>query len=474
MANKKMIVLDIDGILPEVLYETLDDGKSALSAVAGRGLRVERGVTVLPSVTLCCQASMFTGVFPNRHRVVGNSWFDRRREPPFFRNYTTAASAVGNYGFALFGLPTVILPQRPKMQHANNDMSAETATVYEMAKRAGMSTGQAYNQYSRGVDRWIKPSRPQMILFAICHEEKLDNRYWDASNFKRVNRDLRKRGVPDIYTLYISGHDNNSHENGPGDQKRYFRNVVDPMFAGFLKTLEAKRDGAEYYFLITADHGQAATRKEKDFVVPLKLLGEILGAVDGGGFQFADGKKVRTTDTAVGCQEAGMVQFHLMNRKTFAWTDAPRFEEDVLAAARAFEAYRRGTPPFVDQILVRRTVEEGYLAYESGQLIPIEKYYEGREEDYPDAVRRIRGVNCDMSGDMIVLLRYQHGYYFGDKVKAGEHGSLHEADSLIPIVLSGPGIPNGKVERASLVDVVPTVGKVMGFETPGTDGKAIF
>ena len=61
----------------------------------------------------------------------------------------------------------------------------------------------------------------------------------------------------------------------------------------------------------------------------------------------------------------------------------------------------------------------------------------------------------------------------GDKVKAGEHGNLHMSDSLIPLTISGPGIPDGVIKAASLVDVVPTVGKILGFDTPTAEGKSL-
>ncbi len=96
MSKKQMIFLDIDGILPEVLYELADDKSTNISRIAGCGQRVKRAVTIFPSVTLCCQASMFTGVYPAEHGIVGNLWFDRGQTPPVFRKYTDAKTAAGS------------------------------------------------------------------------------------------------------------------------------------------------------------------------------------------------------------------------------------------------------------------------------------------------------------------------------------------------------------------------------------------
>lgn len=471
-----MIFLDIDGMLPEVMYDLLDDKSTHISRLGGRGIRVERATTIFPAVTLCCQASMFTGTFPATHGIVGNSWFERAVDPPTYRKYTDAKTAAGNYGFALFGWPTIVLPRRPNLQFANNDMNQEIQTIYEMMKRKGLESWNHYNQYSRGADKWIVPTRTAMIIFALCHEELIHNRYWDNATFKQFIKEMRKNGgeLPDFTVFYVSGHDNNSHEHGPATQAEYFKQTVDPLFGQLFQELEKTQPLEEYCFFITSDHGQACVTRDKSLIVTMEMLGEMLAGVQGGGFKLFDKKMVREGDTAVVCLEAGTASIHLMNRASGKWTDAPRFQEDLIPAAETFEKFKKGDSRFVDVILVRRERGAEYEVYSDGALIPMEKFFEGKDAEYPDAVRRLKGVNCSRSGDMIVLLDYSTGKYFGDKVKGGEHGNLHMSDSLIPMSVCGPGIPDMTVPTASLVDAVPTIGKILGFDTPTAEGKPIF
>jgi len=472
MAEKQLIILDIDGIHPEVLYGFVDDPSSNISKLGAGGFRAERAVSVFPAVTLSCQASMFTGVYPGTHGIVGNLWFDRHIDPPVYRKYTDAKTAAGVYGFGLFGWPTIILPERPELQYANNDLSKDVKIIYEMAKEKDLKSWQVFNQFSRGVDRWVRPTRPEMLLFALCHEELVHNKRWDRATFRHLFREIRKNPLPDILVFYISGHDNNSHENGPDTQVDYFRNFVDPLFGSFIAEFEKIRPINEFNFLITADHCQAKTIRDKKFVVNNEIQAEILKGAAGGGFRLFNRKTVRHDDTAVICTEAGAAQVHLMNRETRRWADQPRFEEDLIPAAQAFEKFKTGHLPFVDIILIRREFDADYEVYENGRLLKLEEYFSGKDSLYPDAVRRIRGVNCKRSGDLTVLVDYSKGYYFGDKVKAGEHGGLHTADSLIPFLLTGPGIPNINAPFVRLVDLVPTVGKIMDFETPGVEGES--
>jgi arylsulfatase A-like enzyme len=44
---------------------------------------------------------------------------------------------------------------------------------------------------------------------------------------------------------------------------------------------------------------------------------------------------------------------------------------------------------------------------------------------------------------------------------------------MIPFVVSGPGIPEKTIPFARLVDLMPTAGKLMGFDTPGVEGRSI-
>ena len=473
MAKRQLIFIDIDGILPDVLYEALDDPASNVSKLGGRGLRAEKAVSVFPAVTLSCQASMFTGVYPARHGVVGNLWFDRHSNPPLYRRYTDAKTAAGVYGFGLVGWPTIILPERPELMYANNDLSKDVKLIYEAAAEKGMASWQVFNQYSRGVSKWIRPSRPEMILFALCHEELVHNKRWDRATFRHLFKEMRKGELPDILVFYISGHDNNSHENGPETQRDYFRKYVDPLFGDFICELEKHRPIDEFHFVITADHCQAKMVRDKKYIIANEELAEIFAGVPGGGYKLFDRKTVREGDTAVVCAEAGAAQVHLMNRTTGKWGDQPRFEEDLIPAVETLGKCKRSEKKYIDIILVRREFGADYEVYEDGNLIKLEKYFEGKDAVYPDAVERIRGVSCEKSGDLTVLVDFSTGYYFGDKVKAGEHGNLRFEDSMIPFVVSGPGIPDKTIPFARLVDLAPTVAKIMGFDMSGADGKSV-
>jgi len=85
------IVFFVDGVNREVFDRLLADGRLPMIQryFVGRGLYVERCVSSIPSVTLACETSLVTGLFPGRHGVTGIKWFDRNAL--LWRNYETIA-----------------------------------------------------------------------------------------------------------------------------------------------------------------------------------------------------------------------------------------------------------------------------------------------------------------------------------------------------------------------------------------------
>jgi len=85
------IVFFVDGVNRTVLARMLEAGRlpNLKHYFVDRGLWLQRCVTVIPSVTLACETSSVTGLFPGRHGVTGIKWFDRNRL--IWRNYETVA-----------------------------------------------------------------------------------------------------------------------------------------------------------------------------------------------------------------------------------------------------------------------------------------------------------------------------------------------------------------------------------------------
>ncbi len=81
------------------------------------------------------------------------------------------------------------------------------------------------------------------------------------------------------------------------------------------------------------------------------------------------------------------------------------------------------------------------------------------ESEYPNALERIEGVlNCANAGDVVVSAAL--GYEFSDAggghhVGGGSHGSLHAADSLVPLITAGFDVRMELPVQPSITDLTP-------------------
>jgi len=82
-ASRRVILIDIDGLRREAFYFAVNHGvlPNFERILGGRNfekaIRFDKATTVLPSVTLTAQASIFTGAYPAKHGIAGNQWFNR-------------------------------------------------------------------------------------------------------------------------------------------------------------------------------------------------------------------------------------------------------------------------------------------------------------------------------------------------------------------------------------------------------------
>ena len=141
--------------------------------------------------------------------------------------------------------------------------------------------------------------------------------------------------------------------------------------------------------------------------------------------------------------------------------DDPRFEEDVIPAA---DALFRSAPlkEMLFRILVRvRGTYWIFLGATRG-LIPLT-----RDAELGPKAQLIRGLDSTRSGDVLLLLK--PGKYFKglDPDLWGElanHGSIHDSDISVPIILAGGGIEH-KISTVpvSTVNIAKTVAQYLGF-----------
>ena len=99
---RRAVIIDVDGIRRDTFEQVYRDGRLPnFQRIFAQALWFDNASSVLPTVTMAAQASIFTGTQPARHGVPGNQWFDRSTGRLI--DYMTPGGLICAYGLAVRG-----------------------------------------------------------------------------------------------------------------------------------------------------------------------------------------------------------------------------------------------------------------------------------------------------------------------------------------------------------------------------------
>lgn len=436
------------------------------------GVRVDRAVDSLPSITHANCASLVTGLFPGRHGILGNFWFDRRTLES--RSYLT-----------LDGLPTV-----------NEHFTAPT--LYEILGDRFSFNLQLPNR--RGVTRSIDGA--DVLLWN-----------WLWGTYSAVDRSIperlpevaaianREKRWPSVIMAYFPAVDEIGHHWGPNSVE-YGQSLKDLDTAVRRMTDAIDHAGLadRTYYVLVSDHGMPAVKPEHHLP-----LGAWLKQYRGlncrelplpGNGRAAFLATLNKYDAFLVVGADRMAAIHLRGRQGWNATPAP----DEVASFIEAEPCLAGLPA-VDTVLAReapdrvrvwssrgaavveRTREAGQARYRLhvengdplGYALPADLaafvaagWHTSREwlratinTTHPDFVpQAVEMFDSPRTGDVVLFAA--GGWDFGQLFLAG-HGSCLAEDALIPLYFSGPDLaPGSTIPCGRLVDVTPTIVGLLG------------
>lgn len=446
MTIRHLLIIDIDGLRPDVFFPALTAGKLPHMAPLLGNPQMSRGVRMpilapAPSITFCSQASLFTGAHPNQHGIPGNQFFDRFGEQTRF------------YAFDMGD--TLEVDDAVKV-YANGLAGArlQVPTLYEMMGAQGKTAVVAGNMYARGAEKWLKPSLINLArfikggnLFGMAPE------MYDRHVLDRLVAHLSEHGLPPITTMYFLGLDHTSHKKGPRAQEAYLRQQIDPMVGAlWTAVLDTGVSPDSVLIALVSDHGQIgmpaddahSLRMAFPFEPELNQFFESLG------LDVHDYPGEAPNCDAVMALNGGLAHVYLHNQEA-RWMDVPKFERDVLPVAKAFwEAHATGAhaPDLegaVGGVLLRNVMADGwYGRYHAltpqGEIVSLAEWFGCQPAGlYADPVHRLNNLAGPYDGDLIVLSNQADGFYFGKPMR-GVHGGLHPAESHATLAFGAPGI----------------------------------
>jgi len=504
-ADRQVILLIVDGLRADVFERELEAGRlpNIDRFLVRRGLWARRCVSSLITCTYPDIAAMLTGSFPGHNGVPSMTHFDRDRLVS--RRYDS--------------------PNR--MGRVRGDL--ERPTAFQML--APDPTVCILTQVSAGATYFIENLRTAGLAFFFRQWRRLD--YLSLVRFRLVAQLARQWGeYPRLVVTYLPSMDYVAYHYGV-ESPRYLSLLhhADFLVGLLVRALEEEGVLDRFAFVLTADHGHIQTRPDGHFDIRGFVDREVgipaTSASASEGHSWRERRR-RFGSSAAVVLNAGNRSAMLYLRSFEArpsdtprpWSARPTLEElrrypsrsgqavDLVQELLSQEALElvlaRAGPDAVAVFsrrgrgLIRRCPPEepggdpryqysvlagedpvGYTDVAGLASLVGGGYRPGREwlarslgSRYPDFVPQVVELfDGARVGDLVVFARQGWSFHPGH---ASDHGGPLAGEMLVPLVVAGPGIPQGELGGVRQVDILPTVLEYLGRDVPGDeiDGRS--
>jgi len=245
-AQPTVILISLDGTGPEAIRES---GLEALPGLALRGAEAEALLPVFPTNTFPNHVSLVTGVAPDVHGIVNNSFLD---------------------------------PERGVYERSADPRWIEVEPLWSILEGQGVATASFHWVGSEGA--WTSGRGPR-------HWRPFDSRTGEREKVEQILAwldlaDPRER--PRLITAWFHGADGAAHRHGPGTPEvRGALREQDRAVARLVAGLEERGAFAWATLLFVSDHGMAEVRERVDLEAALGAARVRARTFGGGGFATA-------------------------------------------------------------------------------------------------------------------------------------------------------------------------------------------
>ena len=260
-ARPLVILISIDGFR----YDYLSRGATpTLSALAADGATGPMRPS-FPSLTFPNHYTLVTGLHPDHHGIVGNSFVD-----PKLGKFTMANTETGWWD--------------------------QAEPIWDTAERAGLTTATMFWPGSETTVNGVHPTYHRAFDQAVTGDQRVDQllTWMDATP------------RPDFATLYFDTVDTAGHRNGPDAAATTEATAaVDASIARLIEGLKARGLYGRTVLVIVADHGMAATSPDRVMVLDDLIAPEAVNITYAGPVVYLDPVPGHETEV-----EAALVKRH--------------------------------------------------------------------------------------------------------------------------------------------------------------------
>jgi len=422
--DRHVILVSIDGF-PARLWHDTSRPLPNLRKLAAEGAQARAMTVSNPSVTWINHTTLITGVNPRKHGVLFNGMLTR---------------------------PGAGLPPKVE-QWADKTRYVLAPTLYDLAHAAGLTTAEvnwpattraptltwSFAELPDPEDRLVREMiadgalTPEQVRWMHPGPKRQNAKILDAT-FTRAAQFAFAKHRPHLLMYHTFNTDHMHHIHGPGSPEGDDAlSFADELVGALVRTVEGTGLRDQTTFIVTTDHGfKSITR----IVLPNVVLKKA-------GHAQTSGNSITT------CEAAALAQGGIC----FIYVTDPAQKADLLPRLKELFAKTEG----VDRVL------DGNEGPGLGMPTPAENQGMGDLILYPKAGYAFKS---DATGEAEVVPTVNYG---------GTHGYLNSDPELDGfLIANGCGIkPGVTLDRIAIVDVAPTIAKLLGIALPDADGRVL-
>ena len=420
--KKKLLLISLDAMIGKdiEILKTLP----TFAPILEKASIVKSVETVYPSMTYTEHASIVSGTYPEKHGVITNEVFTplMNKAPGYELRTQNKAQILPELaqenGYSAF------INSWPTLVGANVDYVIQRAGIHypkeeqesEIRKNSNAVLTQEMWDYC--AEAWTLPNYYSTDKFSALASKYVINRY-----------------QPDLILMHMTLPDHYRHSHGVLSEKLVDAyKYLDDMLAIVVDELKAQGLYEQTTFVFCSDHGQV----DIDMSVNAnKLLIE-------NGLLTVD-EEGNMTDWQVYVQSSAVSAHVYLKDPT-----------DQQLTDKVYQLLNENRELlYIEHIFTREQVKKTYRL--DGNFTFVLEAKEGSSF----------GFN--------IMADYQNPIMNEDyRVSRGTHGHIPSKGEQPCLILSGPGVLEGKeLSVAKVVDIAPTCAAILGFEMPEADGRVL-
>lgn len=461
-APKPVVVLVIDSLMDQPLRKAMDEGKApALEFLMKHGQYLPNVVSSYPTMSVTIDSTLLTGTYADQHKIPGLSWF--KQDENRLISYGGGISEMWNVG-----LKNVITDGLIELNETH--LNKNTPTIYEELAKSHIQSASINGLMYRGdyahrlhvppllsgmnlLPHNIEINGPALLsMGSLSQYNPKNDRYnyvWKSMGINNqftaneLTYFIQKEQLPAFTLAYFPNLDQQVHEHGPKEQKGI--EEVDKQLQTILNSYSSWEEAIQKaIWVVQGDSGQSAVIKDRN-----KALIDLNTLLDEYTFWNPDEPSKKELALAVNERMAYIYRqderIELSDITSKLKTDA---RIGVIAWKRNHIGYvlaKGSDQPFTFSPNGPYKDKYGQSWNINGDRsildLSINEQNEINYGDYPDALARLYGALHSHEGQYIIV-DAKPGYEFvgthsPNHAGGAAHGSLHKADSEVPLIIAG-------------------------------------